>query len=208
MHLLSTIHKIDQFVNRERKKPRTTSTNAATTRRPFTSGRQRAILPIPQIIDDYNHNMNGVDRADQLRAYYSTQLKALRNWLPLFFWILDTSIVNALILFQIFHPTTTHRQFRLDLVKGLFKAATKIAKPRIRTTYKQKTPTLYRSKHQKTLPPLAPGPHNLIHLPPGKRSTCIFRRFSVQKYSYTRFTCSSCSVALCKSNDCFNKYHV
>ena len=79
VHLLSTIHKIDQFVNHERKKPRTTSTNAATTRRPFTFGRQRAILPMPQIIDDYNHHQKGVDCADQLRASYSTQLKALCN---------------------------------------------------------------------------------------------------------------------------------
>lgn len=138
MHLLSTIHKIDQFVNRERKKLHTTSTNAVTTQRPFTSGRQRAFLPIPQIIDDYNHNMNGVDRANQLRASYSTQLKALRNWLPLFYWILDTSIVNALILFQISRPNTTHCQFRLDLVKRLFNTSTKTTKLCIRTTYEEK----------------------------------------------------------------------
>jgi len=31
-------------------------------------------LPIPVVIDDYNHFMGGVDIADQLRGYYGTQL--------------------------------------------------------------------------------------------------------------------------------------
>ncbi|PWW72812.1 hypothetical protein C7212DRAFT_52859, partial [Tuber magnatum] len=98
IHLLSIIHQITNFVNRERKKPRTTSTNATITCRAFAPGCQNEILPIPLIIDDYNYNVNGVDRADQVRASYPTQLKALRNWLPLFFWILDTSIVNSFLL--------------------------------------------------------------------------------------------------------------
>ena len=113
--MLSTIFEISQYVNHEWKKLHTLSTNAATTWQPFTHSRERAILPIPQIIDDYNHNMNKVDWADQLHTSYSTQLKALHNWLSLFFWILDTSIVNAFILFKSFHPNTTHHQFRLDL---------------------------------------------------------------------------------------------
>ena len=168
---------------------------------------ERDILRIPQIIDDYNHNMNGVDQADQLRVSYSTQLKALRNWLPLFFWILDTSNVNAFILFKFFHPNTSHHQFRLNLAKDLFKSSTNIVKPRIRKTYKQKTQTLYFSKYNKTLPPLASGPHNLIYLPTGTHSCCAFCRFSVNKYSSTRFACSSCAIPLCKSNY-FDQFHV
>ena len=150
-------------MNRERKKPRTTSTNAATTRRPFTHGRERAILPIPQIIDNYNHNMNGlgVDRADQLRASYSTQLKALRNWLPLFFWILDTSIVNAFILFKFFHPNTTHSQFRLDLAKSLVKASTNIVTPVYTKPINRK---LKRSTFLSTIIPFPRLPQDLITL--------------------------------------------
>ena len=37
------------------------------------------LLAIPDLIDDYNHNMNGVDLADQLRASYHTHLHRVRN---------------------------------------------------------------------------------------------------------------------------------
>ena len=36
-------------------------------------------MPIPGCIDEYNHNMGGVDIADQLRIYYGTQLIAFHT---------------------------------------------------------------------------------------------------------------------------------
>ncbi|KAG9070704.1 hypothetical protein KI688_008243 [Linnemannia hyalina] len=65
-------------------------------------GHSRALLPIPKIIDDYNHHMNGVDIADQLRSYYSTQLRTYRAWAPIFFWLLDTTIINAYLINKLF----------------------------------------------------------------------------------------------------------
>jgi hypothetical protein len=50
-------------------------------------------------IYDYNHFMNGVDIADQLRAKFTTEQRTHRTWLPLFY-CLDTSIVNAYIHFM------------------------------------------------------------------------------------------------------------
>ena len=55
----------------------------------------RKMLPIPEFIDDYNYHMGGVDIADQLRSYYCTQQRSCRNWYPLFYWLLDTTLVNA-----------------------------------------------------------------------------------------------------------------
>jgi hypothetical protein len=73
--MLSTIPTIDKdedFVENERRRPRDTSTDANFTRGIF--GEEATItLKIPRIVDDYNHNMNGVDIADQLRSNYSTQ---------------------------------------------------------------------------------------------------------------------------------------
>jgi len=42
----------------------------------------------------------GVDIADQRRSYYYTQLRVCRNWLPLFFWLLDTTVINSFLLAQ------------------------------------------------------------------------------------------------------------
>ncbi|RPB03833.1 hypothetical protein L873DRAFT_1569662, partial [Choiromyces venosus 120613-1] len=78
-------------------KPHTTSTNTATCRA-FRAGHEHQVFPTPKVIDNYNHNMNIVDRTNQLHVLYHTQLKAQQNWLPIFYWLSDTSIVNSFIL--------------------------------------------------------------------------------------------------------------
>jgi hypothetical protein len=74
----------------------------------------RKELPIPVFIDDYNHYMGGVDIADQLRSYYSTQRISLRCWFPLFFKILDSAILNAYLLCKQLHGPgyMKHKDFR------------------------------------------------------------------------------------------------
>ncbi|CAG8836381.1 19831_t:CDS:1, partial [Cetraspora pellucida] len=56
----------------ERRQPRETSTNAAKVHAVFGS-ESKKFLKIPKIIDDYNSHMNGVDIANQMQSYYSTQ---------------------------------------------------------------------------------------------------------------------------------------
>jgi len=74
--MLSTIHIIEgeeSKVHKERRKPRETSSNSQKVRSVFGNATHKT-LSIPKMIDDYNHHMGGVDIADQLRSYYSTQL--------------------------------------------------------------------------------------------------------------------------------------
>ena len=85
--MLSTIHGItgeEWEIERERRRSRETSTNAAKIQVVFGPEFKKK-LKILKVIDDYNHYMNGVDIADQLRSYYSTQKVAQRNWMPFFF---------------------------------------------------------------------------------------------------------------------------
>jgi hypothetical protein len=44
--------------------------------------------------------MGGVDIHDQKRAHLTSHLKTRRNWLRLFFWLLDLIIINTHILYQ------------------------------------------------------------------------------------------------------------
>jgi len=55
-------------------------------------------LSVPALTADYNDKMGGVDIADQRTTYYATQLRVARNWMPLFFWLLDTTVINAYIV--------------------------------------------------------------------------------------------------------------
>ena len=79
----TTIHNGTEWINRNRKKPKDTSTSASITKQPFRTfstlleGEKELyehtrILPIPVAIDEYNRFMGGVDIADQLRAGFST----------------------------------------------------------------------------------------------------------------------------------------
>jgi hypothetical protein len=111
----STIHRGTEWVVRERKKPKNTSSTPAVTKALFIAfdGKMapdrkkknqeyvhRRYLPISGMVDEYNHFMNGVDIADQLRAKFSTQQHTARSWMPLFYQLLDTAIVSAYILFE------------------------------------------------------------------------------------------------------------
>jgi hypothetical protein len=54
------------------------------------------ILPI----DDYNYNINSVDIANQLRAEMTMYRITRRSWFLYWFWLLDTIIVNAFLLWH------------------------------------------------------------------------------------------------------------
>ncbi|CAB4422422.1 unnamed protein product [Rhizophagus irregularis] len=58
--------------------PCETSTNAVKVRAVFGTASKKS-LPISIVIDNYNHFMDGVDIADQLREYYGTQLLVRRT---------------------------------------------------------------------------------------------------------------------------------
>lgn len=68
---MSTVSDPRDIITRIRRRPTKTSTNARTSRAVFGETSIKA-LDIPAFIDMYNHYMNGVDNADQLRSYYST----------------------------------------------------------------------------------------------------------------------------------------
>ncbi|POM71390.1 O-methyltransferase [Phytophthora palmivora] len=132
VQLLSPIHDVvgsEWLIERERKRPRITSTNGASMRKQFGDS-VRKTFAIPRCVDDYNHFMNGVDVTDQYRAYYKTQLIAYRTWMPIFFWLLDTTIINTFIYYQfacarIEKTALCHRAFRQNLAWQLISKSPK-----------------------------------------------------------------------------------
>ena len=80
-------------------------------------------LDIPDFIDMYNHFMNGVDRADQIRTYYRMNRRVYRTWKPLWNFLFETTICNAaLIWMDQGHSTKKkggHLKFRKKLASQL-----------------------------------------------------------------------------------------
>ena len=78
----------------------------------------------PQLIAEYNVNMNGVDKCDQYLNYYSIGRKAKKWWKKVFFRLLELSIINAMVLFFAVRPEFSkkkekHKKFREALVHEL-----------------------------------------------------------------------------------------
>lgn len=123
--MLTTIHGLEGEawnVEKMRKRPRTTTLNAAKVREVFGNNSQQ-LLKIPCIVNDYNLYMGGVDIADQLRGYYSTQLVSRRNWMPLFFWLLDITLVNSFKLAKLKGWSGSQVAFREELLWSLVEMA-------------------------------------------------------------------------------------
>jgi hypothetical protein len=109
-----------------RKRPPLTASGARQTRKVFGDADTKE-LPIPTFIFWYNHYMCGVDIADQLRSYFTTQRTHRRTWKPLFHFLLDTVLGNCFLLSS-YNLTDRrpsrkdgHKQFRKDLRDTLFK---------------------------------------------------------------------------------------
>ncbi|CAG8564520.1 27054_t:CDS:2, partial [Dentiscutata erythropus] len=122
--MLTTIHEAidnDWKVIRNRRHPRTTSSNANKVYQVFGNLSQKE-LAILCVINDYNNFMGDVDLADQLRGYYNCQLTVCHTWFPLFFWLLDTVLVNCIILYRKASDTDTKitsKNFRIALIWSL-----------------------------------------------------------------------------------------
>jgi len=117
----TTVHDGIEWVVKNRKRPKRTSTSSAITKQPFymfTSPvgykelyEHTRLLPIPSAIDDYNRYIGGVDIANQLQTRFSTQQRGVKPWRPLFYWLLDTAIINA------FRLSEHQRKSTLDSAK-------------------------------------------------------------------------------------------
>jgi hypothetical protein len=233
----STVHNVGEYhtIIRSRRRPQITSTNGPLVRKVFGS-EPRKNLPIPIFIDDYNHFMGGVDIADQFRTYYSTQRISLRSWYPLFFWILDTAILNAYLIGQKLHSDKymSHKEFRVALWQKLFSysiyVSTSSKLERFYPTNTILTPCVFSPQTPINIAPYIQPPHiqgqqehkwKML----GKRVYCYHCKavnptsrkhtFGSEISSNSRqkrpgqssWGCNICDVALCTNGDCWENYH-
>jgi hypothetical protein len=130
--MVSNIHtggSTDEQVLKNRRKPRLNEFNKQHVRL-IWGDQHRKQLKIPQIINDYNHWMLGVDVVDQLIAYYRPKIRCRRTWVPIFLHCLDILRVNSYVLYKetsYNHPDVNndtirdHKHFLIAFVNSLIR---------------------------------------------------------------------------------------
>jgi hypothetical protein len=210
---IHTVHTANDFVARQRKRPAKTSTSARIVRIVFGDCPTKELL-IPIFIDDYNHNMGGVDIANQLRESYETHKMTNRNWWPLFYWLIDATVINSYRLYQI-HMTQlgqqsilSHVEFRTSLYCSLFNfsRSAKIHHLQLELGGERLFLNDIAHIHQK--------------VKRTQQKPCVWCAYMIrfrrvlnepaaqgQRASRSWFGCSFCNVALCQNTDCWSRYH-
>ena len=214
--MLTTIHSLkgtESKVERNRRRPRLNIANKSRVQATWGDS-PRKTVSIPKTIDDYNHNMGGVDIADQRRSYYSTQITTRRTWMPMFFWLLDTTIINSYLI----AGSTDHITFRLDLAWNLVELAGE--KEKIRSEKEKETPSVsIRVTKNNSLDPIRLTSNKHMPQHRNSRQACRWCREQAklgqletdkQNPPQSNIFCKLCNVALClnKQRNCFADYHL
>ena len=156
---MTTVHDGKDSVIRSRRRPPKTASNSASSRRAFGQNEAVKDLPVPEFIDAYNHYMNGVDQADQLRAYHTTQRPHRRTWFPLWHFLLDTTVTNCWRIAQTSYAQMsseskkrksrlTHKGFIDELIDGLFEHSERLTPKRSRSPLTNQIRHIQASSHR------------------------------------------------------------
>lgn len=70
--------------------------------------------------------MSGIDRQDQMMAYYPCSRKTLRWYKKLFIHVLQLGVVNAYYLHNRYVKPAQLYEFRLEIIRGLLSSRTSI----------------------------------------------------------------------------------
>ena len=94
--------------------------------RRFNKRGQEELISKPNMIADYTAHMGGVDRADHYISSYQFLQRSVKWWRKLYFFVLESSVVNSFILFNMHmknlddhNATLDHRSFRKELIYQL-----------------------------------------------------------------------------------------
>ena len=208
----------DETILRYRRRPAPTSTNAHIVS-PVFGDFVRKWLEIPLGIDQYNHFMGGVDIADQLRKNMTVHRPwESRTWRPLWYYTLDTCLINSYLIHKGKLEDTgkrAHRNFREALSEELRN-----------TPYLDNEKTTNKRRYGNSMPAVNQEAlaHSLTRLE--VRKYCIWCKEHPEKWnpksampvlgelvnreqsrkrkrqSRSQWSCDSCGVCLCSKGYC------
>ncbi|XP_014677267.1 PREDICTED: piggyBac transposable element-derived protein 4-like [Priapulus caudatus] len=151
----------------------------------------------PALVQDYNKYMGGVDRFDQLSAYYCYPHKSQKWYQIMYHYVIETALVNGHIAYKESHPDVNIDQtmFREKVIDSLIPL-------NIRTHAKDKGNTVDKRRKRCLV-----GHFCAEYVNKSYRPECIVcsDRQAHQRHQ-TRNYCEDCDQAMCFPA-CFKRYH-
>ena len=184
VHMLSTVHKAEMR----------------------TDERSRQRKQKPAAVLDYNKYKVGVDRSDQLLAYYAYRRRQVKWWKKLFLHLFDLAIVNACILYNTTHAHKLRLQQFMEAVAASLVMSVGLQDQETGPG-PQKEGRLLGRNHFPHKIPSTPGSGRTtgqrkcrVCAEKGKRTTGKAAR------KETSIMCKQCDVPLC-IGECFEMFH-
>ena len=203
------VREVDDSITKKRKRPSKTSTNARVVLPAFKENDQNVFkkdFKVPKLFYHYNKHMGEIDRFNALVAAYSSQRACNRNWMALFHWHLDASLVNAFKLCEPMGTTQEHQKFLENVIVSLLREGGDTHRSR-----SPPSPAIIQLK-------LLRGNHEWQDLDAIRM--CIICRQDVRERGFgreisgnrgnapkTRGGCGVCKVFLCRKGDCVKRFH-
>ena len=114
----------------EKKKKPLIMVNSCGSAKPMRITTRHDAVHKPSVVNKYNHNMNGVDIADQLTVFYSFVRKTKKWWRKLFFYFQEVSVVNSYIVYkQSVAQPFSHLGFRRAIIEKVANLSLQQAPP-------------------------------------------------------------------------------
>jgi hypothetical protein len=221
--IMSTVMDGNAQVERERKRPKETSSKAKTARVPFGDLPKKKLM-IPQLYDGYNHNMGAVDEHDNMASRNAGLRQIVRGGhQAIEHWLFRVALVNSYLLSlcsdlegQREVNFRSQQDFRTQLVDALLHMAKNAqVSPKRRISHM--------STDAETFPVRQ---HQMVRRQGRKDCVCCKglrigdrpqKRMALgdiaanqkreSKRSQTDHYCKQCDVAICRKGMCWRRYH-
>jgi hypothetical protein len=220
---MSTTMNRKETVLRDRKRPKTTSLKAKTSRVPFGNNPCK-VLPIPKVYNEYNFNMLQVDQFDHM-ASQNDGLRPVRRggYQSIEHWLLRSVLINTYLLAlhsDVAEPCQvkfrSQKEFRINIIEALLQKA--------KSSYISKKRTIsYISTEADDTPAFQ---HTQVLVKVQKDCVCCKRirlggrpqkrialaqiaanKKRLSKRTSTVYHCLQYDVAICKKNGCWKRYY-
>uniref|UniRef100_A0A8H7N642 PiggyBac transposable element-derived protein domain-containing protein n=1 Tax=Bionectria ochroleuca TaxID=29856 RepID=A0A8H7N642_BIOOC len=210
----------DEVEDHKRKRP-SSSHRRARQAQLFFGDIKELIIPTPSIVISYNHQMNGVDRGDQLRANCSYKHRIRRGPWQALAWtfLLETILTNTYILQRksqsSWKPADNQKTWRRQLCNDIIRVYRHDGASRKNFTSGDRKTVYSQHKHvpdfkSRECQPCKGIQIGQIHTRSSSKRPALAQidgNAPKKRGRRTEYGCSVCQVPICTSQNCWYFYH-